>query len=438
MRGAREHNLKNITVELPRDRLVVITGLSGSGKSSLAFDTIYAEGQRRYVEIPERLRAPVPGPDGEAGRRPDRRPVAGHQHRPEGRVAQPALDRRHGHGDLRPPAPAVRARRSPALPQRPRDRAPERAPDRGQDPGPARWRAHPRPWPAHPRPQDGGRPRLRGGTQAGLRPRPGGRRRCSTWTRCKTLDKYKRHTIEVVVDRLVVHHADDDGKPLARSHPNPERGRFCRLGRDGAAPGRGHHRRRTGGCGRVRGAALQREVFSCPFDGYTIDELEPRSFSFNSPHGACPACTGLGRAHGVRHGARGQPQPVHLGGRAAAVVTHDHDRLVVRQGRRGASPSAAASRSTCRSRKLKPETSTSCSTRRVARRCASAIATRATPTTTTRRSRDCCPIFERRYRETESEWVKTGAREVHGRPAVSHLWRHAAQARSRSASPSTA
>src|SRR3989338_6866181 len=48
--GAREHNLKNITVEIPRDKLVVITGLSGSGKSSLAFDTIYAEGQRRYVE----------------------------------------------------------------------------------------------------------------------------------------------------------------------------------------------------------------------------------------------------------------------------------------------------------------------------------------------------------------------------------------------------
>ena len=48
--GAREHNLKNIDVEIPRDKLVVITGLSGSGKSSLAFDTIYAEGQRRYVE----------------------------------------------------------------------------------------------------------------------------------------------------------------------------------------------------------------------------------------------------------------------------------------------------------------------------------------------------------------------------------------------------
>ena len=50
IRGAREHNLKNIDVDLPRDSLVVITGLSGSGKSSLAFDTVYAEGQRRYVE----------------------------------------------------------------------------------------------------------------------------------------------------------------------------------------------------------------------------------------------------------------------------------------------------------------------------------------------------------------------------------------------------
>ena len=50
IRGAREHNLKNVSLELPRDKLIVMTGLSGSGKSSLAFDTIYAEGQRRYVE----------------------------------------------------------------------------------------------------------------------------------------------------------------------------------------------------------------------------------------------------------------------------------------------------------------------------------------------------------------------------------------------------
>ena len=50
VKGARAHNLKNIDIEIPRDKLVVLTGLSGSGKSSLAFDTIYAEGQRRYVE----------------------------------------------------------------------------------------------------------------------------------------------------------------------------------------------------------------------------------------------------------------------------------------------------------------------------------------------------------------------------------------------------
>ncbi len=69
VRGAREHNLKGIDVDIPRESLTVITGLSGSGKSSLAFDTIYAEGQRRYVEVPERLRPPVPRDDAKAGRR---------------------------------------------------------------------------------------------------------------------------------------------------------------------------------------------------------------------------------------------------------------------------------------------------------------------------------------------------------------------------------
>ena len=55
IRGARVHNLKNIDLEIPRDQLVIITGVSGSGKSSLAFDTLYAEGQRRYLESAERL-----------------------------------------------------------------------------------------------------------------------------------------------------------------------------------------------------------------------------------------------------------------------------------------------------------------------------------------------------------------------------------------------
>ena len=68
VRGAREHNLKNVDLTIPRDKLVVFTGLSGSGKSSLAFDTIYAEGQRRYVESPLGLRAAV---SGDASQKPD-------------------------------------------------------------------------------------------------------------------------------------------------------------------------------------------------------------------------------------------------------------------------------------------------------------------------------------------------------------------------------
>ena len=120
--GAREHNLKDITVRLPRNALICITGLSGSGKSSLAFDTIYAEGQRRYVESLSRLRAAVPADDGEARRRLDRRAQPGDLDRPEDDLAQPALDGRHRHRDLRLPAPALRARRAAALPDlRPAD-----------------------------------------------------------------------------------------------------------------------------------------------------------------------------------------------------------------------------------------------------------------------------------------------------------------------------
>lgn len=66
IKGANEHNLKNVDVTLPRDKLIVFTGLSGSGKSSLAFDTIYAEGQRRYVESLSSYAAPVFGANGKA------------------------------------------------------------------------------------------------------------------------------------------------------------------------------------------------------------------------------------------------------------------------------------------------------------------------------------------------------------------------------------
>ena len=113
IRGAREHNLCDVSVELPRDELIVFTGLSGSGKSSLAFDTIYAEGQRRYVESLVGLRPAVPRADGQARRRRDRGPVAGHLDRPEVGIAQPAVDGRHRHRGLRLPAAPVRPGRRP-------------------------------------------------------------------------------------------------------------------------------------------------------------------------------------------------------------------------------------------------------------------------------------------------------------------------------------
>jgi excinuclease ABC subunit A len=116
MRGARTHNLKNIDLDIPRNQLVVITGLSGSGKSSLAFDTLYAEGQRRYVEslsaYARQFLQLMDKPDVDLieGLSP------GDLHRAEGHQPQPALHRGHGDRDPRLPAPAVRPRRHALLP----------------------------------------------------------------------------------------------------------------------------------------------------------------------------------------------------------------------------------------------------------------------------------------------------------------------------------
>ena len=119
IKGAREHNLKNIDLTLPRNKLIVFTGLSGSGKSSLAFDTIYAEGQRRYVESLSSYA----------------RLFLGQMEKPdvdyiEGLSPAISIDQKstsnNRHGDIRLPPPALGAHRRPALPQvRQGDRAAE-------------------------------------------------------------------------------------------------------------------------------------------------------------------------------------------------------------------------------------------------------------------------------------------------------------------------
>jgi excinuclease ABC subunit A len=295
VRGAREHNLKNITVAMPRDRLVVITGLSGSGKSSLAFDTIYAEGQRRYVEslsayarqfLGEMQKPDVDQIDGlspaisidqKGASRNPRSTVGtvteiydhlrllfariGHPHCPtcgreiQRQSVQQIVDQIYELPEgtrLMVLGPVIKDRKTEG----------DRVFDQIRRQGFARVRV------------DG---------------------ELMDLAETRQLDKYKRHSIEVVVDRFVVRHGDADGGPNDDSRPDASRladsvETALRLGegvvlvapspRDGEAP-EFEDRRYS-------------ERYSCPYDGATVDELEPRSFSFNSPHGACPSCTGIG------------------------------------------------------------------------------------------------------------------------------------------------
>src|SRR6476661_881028 len=308
VRGAREHNLKNITVELPRDRLVVITGLSGSGKSSLAFDTIYAEGQRRYVEslsayarqfLGQMEKPDVDRIDGlspaisidQKGASRNPRSTVGtvteiydHLRLLFARIGVPHCP--NGHAIERQSVQQI-VDQVLALPEGTRllvlgplikDRKTEgdRIIDAARRQGFVRVRVD--------------------GEQYDIADAP-------------KLDKYKRHSIEVIVDRYIVRHAEapdgasraPDGRPIdpetGEVIPDPDAARLAdsietalRLGegvvlvapapRDDGTPDFEERR--------------YSEKYSCPYDGFTIDDLEPRSFSFNSPHGACPTCTGLG------------------------------------------------------------------------------------------------------------------------------------------------
>jgi excinuclease ABC subunit A len=293
VRGAREHNLKNVTVEMPRDRLVVITGISGSGKSSLAFDTIYAEGQRRYVEslsaYARQFLGQVDKPDVDQidGLSPaisiDQKGASRNPRSTVGTVTEiydhlRLLFARVGH------------------PHCPNGHEIERQSVQQMV---DRIRALP----------DGSRilllgPLVKDRKTEGDRIFDAARRQGFVRVRVDgelldldsvvRLDKYKRHTIEVVVDRLVVRHSDDDGRPFGPDHPDPDAARIADSVETALRLGEG-----TMVVAPAEGDSGFEEIplserYTCPYDGATIDELEPRSFSFNSPHGACPACTGIG------------------------------------------------------------------------------------------------------------------------------------------------
>ena len=287
IRGAREHNLRNVDLELPRDKLIVFTGLSGSGKSSLAFDTIYAEGQRRYVESLSAYAAAVPRPDGQARRRLHRGPVAGDLDRPEVGVAQPAIDGR---------APSPRSTTTCGC-STPRIGVPH-CPNCGrvitrQTPQQIVDRVL--------QLAEGTRfqvlaPVVRGrkGEYEGLlkelasqgftRARVDGELVELGAATSERLARYENHTIEVVVDRLV-RRTGDRTPPHRLAGDRAAPGRGCRRGRDRAA------RRRARATSRP---SCSPSTWRAPHCGVSFDELAPRNFSFNSPYGACERCDGLG------------------------------------------------------------------------------------------------------------------------------------------------
>ena len=284
--GAREHNLKDITVAIPRGSMTVITGLSGSGKSSLAFDTIYAEGQRRYVESLSAYARQFLGQMD----KPDVDSIEGLS--PAISIDQKTTSRNprstvgHGHRDLRLPAAAVGADRPPALPRlRPSDQRAVRRADHRPGDGAAREHAVHGAGADRPRSQGRVRQAARGAPRRRLHARARSTASCVALTRRSSLDKKYKHDIAIVVDRLVMKGelrkrlADSIETAVALADGLVEIELVDRDPTQPAAPGQ---------------IQTYSEKFACPVHGPSLVELEPRIFSFNSPHGACPRCTGLG------------------------------------------------------------------------------------------------------------------------------------------------
>src|SRR5437870_3989770 len=281
VRGARAHNLKNIDVEIPREQLVVITGLSGSGKSSLAFDTLYAEGQRRYVESLSAYarqfleQMEKPDCDGIEGLSPaiaiEQKGVGRNPRSTVGTVTEIADYRRLLFARVGHPVCYQCGREIAAQTvQQVVDRlmALAAAPRRVLDAPVVRDRKG-----EHRAELDALR---RGGF---VRVRVDGT--LHELGEDIALAKGQRHTIEVLVDRLVVRPGIERRLADSLAVAFREGGGIvlAEAGEPGATAPR---------------ALLFSERHACPVCGVSYPELSPRFFSFNSPHGACPTCDGLG------------------------------------------------------------------------------------------------------------------------------------------------
>ncbi len=282
VRGAREHNLKNITLEIPRNRLVVVTGVSGSGKSSLAFDTLYAEGQRRYVEslsaYARQFLQQMEKPDVDSidGLSPaisiEQKSVSKNPRSTVGTVTEI-------HDYLRLLYSSIGVPHCPSCGNEIRPQTVQQMVDRVLAlPNGTRVIVYA----PYVRGKKGEyRKQLEQITKEGfVRARIDGET-VELHGEAPKLDKQKKHTIDIVVDRLVI--KPEIARRLADSIETA-----LKVGN---------------GLVVIAPQGLPEETlsqsYSCVGCGTSLAEVTPRLFSFNSPYGACPACSGLGTLRGV-------------------------------------------------------------------------------------------------------------------------------------------
>ena len=295
VRGAREHNLKGVNVEIPRDALTVITGLSGSGKSSLAFDTIYAEGQRRYVESLSAYARQFL----EMMQKPDVEHIDG---------LSPAISIEQKTTSRNPRSTVATVTEiydymrllwaRVGVPYSPTTGLPISAQTVSQMVD--RTMTLP----------EGSRHYLLAPVVRGRKGEY--RKELAEWQRAgftrlridgefheiedaPALDKKYKHDIEVVVDRIAI--KDGIQSRLADSFETALKLAEGLAFLDPADPTEADERATASGMKLDYGAPgriVFSEKFACPVSGFTIAEIEPRLFSFNAPQGACPACDGLG------------------------------------------------------------------------------------------------------------------------------------------------